>query len=136
MRYIVIAAAALLLAGCDLLTGQSRPNVQFAFEPVDEPIDFDINTFGALWVNGSIPTPCMPYTVRRDVRVSGSTVDLSIIGQQPATCNPENPGFIEYVAGIGVGPGTYNLRIYHDWPGTPDWPRVLALDTTITIQTF
>lgn len=137
MRSImIIAIAALAMTGCDAITGQSRPNVQFAFEPADGPIDFDISTLGALWINGSMPTPCMPYTVSRDVRISGSTVDVSIIGNRPGTCNPENPGFIEYVLGIGVGPGTYNLRIFHEWPGTPDWPRVMALDTTISIQTF
>jgi hypothetical protein len=133
MRRILIAAAALSLAGCDLVSGPSRPDVDFQWIASETDNETTAVNTGVLLIHGGLPVPCQPYRLDHVLQISGSVVDLRLIATPvQQTCVPDEFEFIEYAAAIGLRRGTYQVRVHHEWPGT-DWASETVLNVTMQV---
>jgi hypothetical protein len=133
MRLLTVMAVALGVAGCGLVGEPSRPDLFFSYAPIEEAAEpVARRQRGGIEFIGTIRTPCLPYMARGSITVSRSVIELRVSGRAQAACVDQEPGNLEYFAAVSARPGTYRVRVIHEWPGL-DWPTEVALDTQMTL---
>jgi hypothetical protein len=133
--------AALLLSGCALeLTGPNPADLEFTVksahhgEWLEHPEVAATGDAGAVRVDArlSAPSPCQQLTAQADR--SGSEVTLRVRISPVGEACVASIGTFEYAAVIGqLAPGSYQLRVVHEYPGT-GWPSGPVLEQTVEVR--
>ena len=138
---IAILLATFLLAGCALeLTGPNPAELEFSVDAahhgewLEHPEVTAAGGNGAIRVDArlSAPDPCQQLTA--DAGRSGSTVTLRVRISRVGEACIAAIGTFEYAAVIGqLAPGSYQLRVVHEYPGT-GWPSGQVLERTVEVR--
>ncbi|MGH7476558.1 MAG: hypothetical protein ACRELD_09735 [Longimicrobiales bacterium] len=131
-----------LLSGCYLegLTDANSVELDFSVEPAGhgqwlEQPEFEVSgDVGQLTVTSrlSTPDPCQQLT--GEASRSGSRVTLRITIVREGEGCYDVIGTFRYTALIsGLAPGTYELRVIHDYPGT-GWPSGPVLERDVAVR--
>jgi hypothetical protein len=133
--------AAFLLSGCALeLTGPNPADLEFTVESahhgewLEHPEVAATGDAGAVRVDArlSAPSPCQQLTAQADR--SGSEVTLRVRISPVGEACVASIGTFEYAAVIGqLAPGSYQLRVVHEYPGT-GWPSGPVLEQTVEVR--
>ncbi len=89
-----------------------------------EPAFLILHGAQGLIVRGFYETPTSGYTAKASAGIAGRTLELRVIGKQPANNFPmiSATGYEAVVRGLTAGP--LHLRVIHEWSGANRSPLV------------
>jgi hypothetical protein len=130
--------AALLATGCGAFLGQRVSLEEFEYgelthgTEVGTSIDMQGFSSEIIFV-GQFNTPDPCFRINARVEHSGSTVTLRLTADRTRTGCENILGAFRYAGAIrGLSPGTYQVKIVHEFPGT-GWERQ-ELNTSATVR--
>ena len=130
MRSALIALV--LIAGCGTPTGPALDHFEFyRDQELDTAVRVDV---GAVTIEGSFSTPCIPYEIHGDVEVGEGVVTLVVVGEdEDDSCPMDAIGQLGYRAVIdGLRAGEWTVRVIHRWADA-GWPEVTVVDQSVRI---
>lgn len=139
---MIILLALVLLSGCHLeeLTDVDPVELEFTVEPAGhgqwlEQPELEVSGgAGRLTVTSRLSTPDPCQRLTGVMERSDAVVTLRVrINREGQGC-VAMIGTFRYTAVIqGLSPGTYGLRVIHEYPGT-GWPSGVVLERDVPVQ--
>ncbi len=113
-------------------------DVDVAFEvlghlspPLDATVEVD--AAGALILEGSITSPCVPYDAHARARTHGASVTLTVIGEATGSCPMDAIDELSYRMTLtDLASGEYMVRVVHTYADA-NWPDVEFLEEPIAV---
>ena len=140
VKRVMLACAALVLAGCDTIV-EVVPNalpLDFTSSKVPYQASPAVNVGGGtaqVMVLGGLSTPCSGYQLTAEA-TDGNPITLRVTAARPdpsSGCLTVVEGFSYQAVVKNVSPGSHRVRVIHDVQGPNRSPETVA-DVTVQVQ--
>ena len=100
-------------------------------DPLASAVEVDVA--GALILEGSITSPCVPYDAHARARTDGTSVTLTVIGEATGSCPMDAIDELSYRAMLtGLSSGKHMVRVVHTYADA-NWPDLDVLNEPVIV---